>query len=189
MLLRLLLAFTLIPLVEFYLLVQLTRATNFGVTVVLVLFTGVLGSWLARNQGLQVWRRFQTTLRSGQMPSREVQEGLMIAFAAALLLTPGVLTDLVGLLLLAPPTREIVRKFLARRLRNRFHMKVTGLGSAFQETAEPLQSRHRHAGTVDAEGVRPIDLEGDDEKSEGRIESTRPSGPEAPRAHAKDDRP
>lgn len=173
MLLRLLLLFTIVPLVEFYLLVQLTRVTNFGVTVVIVLLTGVLGSWLARNQGLQVWRRFQTTLRSGQMPGREVQEGLMIAFAAALLLTPGLLTDLVGFLLLAPPTREIARQMLARRLRDRFHLKVTHLGRPFQASTDESGPSHSDSGTLDAEGVRPVDSETDDRDEAPRIDADR----------------
>lgn len=174
MLLRLLLAFTIIPLIEFYLLVRLTQATNLGVTVVLVLFTGVLGSWLARNQGLQVWRRFQATLRSGQMPGREVQEGLMIAFAAALLLTPGLLTDIFGFLLLAPPTREVMRQMLARRLRHRFKMEVTHRGSSFQARAEGGHPSHRDSSTLDAEGVRPVDSESDDPDDEARIGTNRP---------------
>lgn len=174
MLLRLLLAFTIIPLVEFYLLVRLTQATNFGVTVVIVLFTGVLGSWLARNQGLQVWRRFQRTLRSGQMPGREVQEGLMIAFAAALLLTPGLLTDIFGFLLLAPPTREIVRQMLARRLRHRFRMKMIHQEATFQAGTEGSQPSHRDSSTLDAEGVRPVDSESDARNDSPQIGTHRP---------------
>src|SRR6056297_466761 len=128
MLLRLLLAFTVIPLVELYLLIRLAQATSLGLTIGLVLLTGVLGSWLARQQGLQVWTRFQGALQEGRMPSRELQEGLMIVFAAALLLTPGILTDAFGFLLLIPVSREWLRRLLALRLRHRVAWKVQHFG-------------------------------------------------------------
>src|SRR6056297_2902957 len=132
MLLRLLLAFTVIPLVELYLLIRLAQATSLGLTIGLVLLTGVLGSWLARQQGLQVWTRFQGALREGRMPSRELQEGLMIVFAAALLLTPGILTDGLGFLLLIPFSREWLRRVLAWRLRHRVRWQVQHFGGAAQ---------------------------------------------------------
>ena len=118
MLLRLLLLFITVPLVELYLLLQLADLTGPGVTFLLVIVTGIIGSWLAKREGLIAWRRFHEALAEGRAPSREIQDGLMIVFAAALLLTPGLLTDMVGFTMLVPIGRNLIRKlFLARMFR------------------------------------------------------------------------
>ena len=92
---RLLAAFILVPLIELMLLIQLATYTSLGTTIILVIVTGILGSWLARREGVIAWFRFQSALAEGRAPSHEIQDGLMIVFAAALLLTPGLLTDAV----------------------------------------------------------------------------------------------
>jgi UPF0716 protein FxsA len=117
MFLKLLLAFLLIPLVELYLLLRIADHTGVLTTIGLVIFTGVLGSYLARREGRKVWRRFHESMAAGRMPTEEIQDGLMVVFAAALLLTPGVLTDTAGLILLIPAGRHFVRKrFIAPML-------------------------------------------------------------------------
>ena len=111
MLLRLLLLFTLVPLAELALLLWIGGRIGLLATVTLILVTGALGAALARRQGLATWRRFQEALAAGRLPGRELLEGLLILVAAALLLTPGVLTDAAGFLLLVPPARRwIVRR-------------------------------------------------------------------------------
>jgi UPF0716 protein FxsA len=110
MFLKLLLAFLLIPLAELYLLLRIADYTGVWTTIGLVIFTGVLGSFLARREGRKVWRRFRESMAEGRMPTEEIQDGLMVVFAAALLLTPGVITDTVGLIMLIPAGRHFLRK-------------------------------------------------------------------------------
>ena len=88
MLLRLLVAFIVVPLVELYLLLQLAELTSAMTTFLVVIVTGVIGSYLARREGAMAGHRFRTALAEGRAPSREIQDGLMIVFAAALLLIP-----------------------------------------------------------------------------------------------------
>ena len=116
MLLRLLILFVTVPLIELYLLLKLASVTGVGATVLLVIVTGVIGSWLAKREGLIAWQKFHAALAGGRMPSREIQDGLMIVFSAALLLTPGLLTDIVGFLMLIPFGRNLIRKFVLSRL-------------------------------------------------------------------------
>ncbi len=115
MFIRLLAAFIIVPLIELYLLLQLSEATSLATTLLIVIVTGVIGSMLARRQGVLAWHRFRSAMADGKVPSREIQDGLMIVFAAALLLTPGLLTDFMGFSLLLPIGRDFFRRvFLAR---------------------------------------------------------------------------
>ncbi len=110
------LLFTVVPLVELYLLLWLGDRLGFAATVALVLFTGVVGATLAKLEGLRVMREWQEALGAGKMPTDGVMGGLLILVGGVLLVTPGVLTDLTGFLLLIPPTRRLVMKVLRRRL-------------------------------------------------------------------------
>ena len=116
MLLKLFLAFTLIPLVEIYLLIKLGQ--NFGAitSILLVIFTGILGAYLAKMEGLRTLFRLQETLREGGMPGEELLDALLIALAGLVLITPGFITDAVGFLLLVPFTRMLVKNWLKERL-------------------------------------------------------------------------
>ena len=117
MLLKLFLAFTLIPLVEIYLLIKLGQ--NFGAitSILLVIFTGILGAYLARMEGLRTLFRIQETLREGRMPGEELLDALLIAIAGLVLITPGFITDVVGFFLLFPFTRMLVKNWLKERMR------------------------------------------------------------------------
>jgi UPF0716 protein FxsA len=115
MFLRLLLLFTVVPLVELFLLVKLGTVVGVGPTIALVIFTGVLGAWLARQQGLVVLRRLRAELEAGRLPAGALIDGLLILVAGAVLLTPGLLTDALGFVLLVPPSRAVVRRIVAAR--------------------------------------------------------------------------
>ena len=117
MLLKLFLAFTLIPLVEIYLLIKLGQ--NFGAitSILLVIFTGILGAYLAKMEGLRTLFRLQETLHEGGMPGEELLDALLIALAGLVLITPGFITDAVGFLLLVPFTRMLVKNWLKERLK------------------------------------------------------------------------
>jgi UPF0716 protein FxsA len=156
---RLLLLFIIVPALELTLLIQLFRTTGWPFSLGLIIFTGIVGSALAKMQGLKVWRSIQSDLASGRMPGDAVVHGLLILIAGALLLTPGILTDVVGFLLLVPLTRRLV----SDRLKTWFSKKVSmGTASAFttsvpkpgmEDGLEPDVEDGDDAITVDAEVI------------------------------------
>ncbi|MFP3940615.1 MAG: FxsA family protein [Thermoanaerobaculia bacterium] len=119
MFLRLLLLFTTVPLVELALLLWIGRHIGVLPTVLLIFLTGALGAALARYQGLAAWQRLQDALAAGRLPGRELVEGFLILLAGAVLLTPGVLTDAAGFLLLVPPARRWIVRTARARLEGR----------------------------------------------------------------------
>ncbi len=126
MLARLALLFVAVPIAELALLVWLGRHAGLLPTLALILLTGVLGAALARHQGLATLTRFRAAVAAGRPPHREIVHGLLILVAAAFLLTPGLLTDTAGFLLLAPP----VRRQVARRLLDGLRRRATGAPAA-----------------------------------------------------------
>ncbi len=120
MLLKLFLAFTIIPVVEIYLLIQIGTIFGALTSIALVIVTGFLGAYLARIQGLQTLFRIQKSLREGQMPSGELLDALLIGIAGLVLLTPGFLTDAFGFLLLIPNTRTVIKQWLHRQIEVRY---------------------------------------------------------------------
>lgn len=147
MLFRLLVLFICVPLVELYLLLQLAEATSLGMTLGTVIVTGVIGSFLAKREGVMAWHRFRSALAESRMPSREIQDGLMIVFAAALLLTPGLLTDAVGFTLLVPAGRTFIRKHVLSRFIGNVNVKVFTRQSS-SRTNTPYRGQ-----TLEAEAV------------------------------------
>lgn len=117
MFLRLLLLFTLFPLLELYLLIELGRRVGVAPTILLVVITGFCGVLLARAQGFRVLRRISEQLRQGLLPGDELHDGLAILIGAALLLTPGLISDTAGLLLLVPGSRGAVKQYFRSKLR------------------------------------------------------------------------
>jgi UPF0716 protein FxsA len=110
--LQLFLLFTLMPLLELWLLFQLSGKFGFFTTISIVLMTGIVGASLARWQGWQAMSRIQSDMQQGIMPAKALGDGVMILVAGVLLITPGVITDVVGLSLLIPPLRAGMRKLL-----------------------------------------------------------------------------
>ena len=120
MLLKLFLAFTIIPIIEIYLLIEIGSMFGALTAVILVILTGFLGAFLARMQGLQTFFRIQESLREGRMPSGDLLDALLIVIAGLVLLTPGFLTDSVGFLLLIPATRNSIKYWLRRQIELRY---------------------------------------------------------------------
>ena len=120
MLLKLFLAFTIIPIIEIYLLIEIGSMFGALAAVILVIFTGFLGAFLARMHGLHTLYRIQESLREGRMPSGELLDALLIVIAGLVLLTPGFLTDSAGFLLLIPATRNPIKFWLRRQIELRY---------------------------------------------------------------------
>lgn len=111
---KLLLSFTLIPLLELALLIHVGQLIGVMPTVLLVLTTGVLGASLARVQGWMVIRDFQLTVQRARVPAMSMIEGLLIMIGAAFLVTPGLVTDGLGFLLIIPGSRKMVALYVAQ---------------------------------------------------------------------------
>jgi UPF0716 protein FxsA len=122
----LLLVFILVPIAEIAVIVQVGEAIGVWWTIALLIADSVLGSLLMRSQGRVAWRRFNAALAEGRAPAREVMDGVLVIFGGALLLTPGFITDVFGLMFLLPPTRAVVRRLLVRRFALRMVASVTG---------------------------------------------------------------
>lgn len=113
---RLLLLFVLVPAIELALLIELGRRIGTLETLGVIAATGILGAFLARRQGLGVLRKIRQEVDDGRIPAGPIADGVMILLAAALLMTPGILTDAVGFLCLIPFTRRAIRRWLWVRL-------------------------------------------------------------------------
>lgn len=111
----LVLLFTLVPAIELMLLIKIGSNIGAGNTIFIIVFTGVLGAYLARLQGFLVFQKIQNDLNRGVMPSSEMIDGLMILVGGIVLLTPGFITDALGFLLLIPWTRSLIKKWFNRR--------------------------------------------------------------------------
>ena len=120
--------FILVPIAELYAIIMVGDAIGVWPTLGLLALDSLLGSVLLRSQGRTVWRRFNEALAGGRMPHREVMDGVLVIFGGAFLITPGFLTDIVGLLLLIPPTRAVIRRLAVRRLGRRIAIGVTDTG-------------------------------------------------------------
>ncbi len=119
MFVRFLLAFTLVPLIELALLIQLGRAVGVVPTLGIVILTGIGGAALAKSQGLAVLSRIRSELENGKLPGDSLLDGALVLAGGLLLITPGPLTDAAGFLMLIPATRRAVRNWLKRWLRNK----------------------------------------------------------------------
>ena len=145
--------FLIVPLLEIAVLIQVGEVIGVWNTIALLIVVSIAGAVLAKREGVAVWRKFRATLDRGQIPSTEILDGVLVIFAGALLLTPGFITDILGISLLLPPSRAVVRRALVRSSRwliaKRFPISV------------PLDmARRRRAKTVKARRVQndaPVD--------------------------------
>jgi UPF0716 protein FxsA len=131
----LLLLFVLVPLAELYVLIQVGQAIGALPTIGLLLLSSVLGTLLMRSQGRLVWRSFRDALTAGRPPTREIVDGALVITGGAFLLAPGFISDLIGLFLLAPPSRVLVRRGLLSGIRGRLLMAATRVGEAARTRA------------------------------------------------------
>jgi UPF0716 protein FxsA len=107
--------FILVPIAELAVIIQVGQLVGVWWTIALLLADSLLGWYLMRSQGRVAWRRFNAAVAEGRAPTREVLDGVLVIFGGALLLTPGFITDIFGLLFLIPPTRVLVRRLIVRR--------------------------------------------------------------------------
>lgn len=144
------------PLVELWLLLWIGDRVGFWPTVGIVLATGLVGATLAKHEGLRVVRRWQEATAQGTFPEDGVLGGLLVLVGGVFLITPGVLTDAAGLVLLVPPTRRFVADFIRRRFERGLRtgaVRVTEVGGAQVFTWSSSTSRPGGRGVIDVEGA------------------------------------
>jgi UPF0716 protein FxsA len=147
-----------VPILELWVIIEVGGLIGVLPTLALLLAMSLLGATLLRQQGRDAWRRFNAALAERRFPGREVADGLMITIGGALLLTPGFVTDGVGLLLLVPPTRAIARRLLRAWVGHRF--VVVGAGAMRGDGPGPRPAGRRDydfdgtAEEIDEEGPR-----------------------------------
>jgi UPF0716 protein FxsA len=138
MLWKLILLLTAVPLVELFLLVRLTQLwDSLLLTILLVIVTGIVGATLTRLEGLRVLHNIQHSMERGELPADGLMDGVMILVAGALLITPGVLTDAAGFLLVIPFTRVPIRNFIKRWMRT--NMETHGGGAFWHREFRPIE--------------------------------------------------
>ncbi len=157
-------AFIVVPILEIYVIVQVAGGLGWLPTLAIVLTVSIVGAWLVKREGFSIWNRGREQLRAGRMPEIELVDGAMVVFAAALMLTPGFVTDTLGLLLLFPPSRAILRRPLMKRLRRKVKARDTfglfdaasgfGAGGSFG-AGNPFGSPGGPAGGAPGFGRRP----------------------------------
>ncbi len=120
MIVRFILLFTVVPLTELYLLIQVGKYLGAFPTIAIVFITGIVGGLLARSQGLSIYRHIRTDLQNGIIPTEGLLDGLFILIAGALLITPGLITDIIGFLVMIPGFRGWLKKRLKKRFKRKF---------------------------------------------------------------------
>lgn len=121
MFLRLFLLFTLIPLTELYILIKIGGLIGALNTILIIVITGILGAYLARSQGFKVIKKINQAVEQGRTPAQELLEGLLILIGGFTLLTPGFITDILGLTMLFPFTRSLYKKIAVKLIQNKIN--------------------------------------------------------------------
>ncbi len=124
MLFKLFLLFTIVPAIELALLI--TIGTRIGAlnTIVIVLATGFIGAYMVRAEGLDVVRRLQRTMAEGAFPAEEILDGVMVLVSGALLITPGIMTDIIGFLMVIPRSREPIKRLIKIYLKGKVYLGI-----------------------------------------------------------------
>ncbi|RLB93308.1 MAG: membrane protein FxsA [Deltaproteobacteria bacterium] len=115
MFVKLLLGFILIPFIELYLLIKIGQFVGAFNTIFIVILTGIAGAYLARLEGIRTLFKVRESLNSGKLPAEEMLDAMLIFVAGAVLLTPGFITDLAGILILIPRTRYWFKRWLRKK--------------------------------------------------------------------------
>jgi UPF0716 protein FxsA len=144
----LLLAFVVVPIVELYVIVQVGQAIGVLQTIALVILMSMAGAWLMKREGLKAWNAFVRATQERRVPAKEVADGALVLFGGALLLTPGFVSDIAGLVLILPPTRALFRRSLTGFVANRFVAVRVG-----QQVHAQYQRRATRGTTIEGETV------------------------------------
>ncbi len=157
----LLILFIAIPIAELWLIIEIGGAIGVLPTLALLVVDSLVGAALARSQSRTAWERFNRALAEGRVPGKEAFDGAMIILGGALLLTPGFLTDVLGLALLIPPTRAVIRGVLSRQVARRgaVAFRVANFGSARRPGSGRPDRSYDYEGSASEVTEPPSELE------------------------------
>ena len=145
--------FVVVPIVELAVIIQVGQAIGVLPTIGLLIVDSIVGSWLLRREGRASWRRFRAALDSARIPDVEVIDGALVLFGGALMLTPGFVSDILGILLIVPPTRAVVNRAIRSRVRTAFGFTAAGSTGPRGATASRVRRRAADADALDVEVV------------------------------------
>ncbi|MDX6654523.1 MAG: protein FxsA [Solirubrobacterales bacterium] len=154
----LVLLFIVVPIAELYVIIQVGEAIGVWPTLLLLLLDAIVGSWLLKHEGRAAWRRFNKALAERRVPAAEVADGFLVILGGALLIAPGFITDIFGILFLIPPTRALARKVLYRFTVGRvavvgFPVSAAGFGGRPRNGQGGESANRTYDYDVDAEEV------------------------------------
>lgn len=137
------------PIAELFVAIKVAEAIGALATIALLIVSVPLGFWLAKSQGRAAWRRLSAATAAGRAPGREALDGALVLAGGALLIVPGFITDVIGLMLLLAPTRALARGMVARNFQSRFVVQATRWGGASRSydvdsTATEVDSAQLH---------------------------------------------
>lgn len=161
----LLIAFIVVPLLELWVIGQVAGVLSLGPTLLLLLLDSVVGAWLVRREGARTWTSFREAVNAGRVPGDELTEGALLLFGGALLLTPGFLTDALGLALVVPLTRRPLARAVKRRaVEGTIGVIRVGPGAwtSGGSGTGPRSDRRRGSGREGGEGVEVLSVERDE---------------------------
>ena len=167
-------AFVVVPLVEIYVIIQIGQVIGAWWTILLLVADSILGSWLVRREGGRAWRALQVALQERRMPAKELADGILILVGGILMLTPGFVLDIFGLLCILPFTRPVGRRVLAGVIGRR----LVGVGFPGQPGGAGFPGQPGAAGQDPWTRQRPGPVDPDDGVVQGEVVDERP--PEEP---------
>lgn len=145
------LLFIAVPVIELWLILQVGSMIGVVPTILLLLADSLLGAWLVKSQGSTVWGRFRGAVDAGRVPANEAVDGFLVIMGGTLLLVPGFMSDIVGILLIAPPTRKLLRgrvlRFVSRRTKATFMGGFVADDTHMRDFAHSDQPRRRTSST------------------------------------------
>lgn len=143
--------FIAVPVIELWLILQVGDVIGVMPTILLLVFDSLLGAWLVKNQGGAAWRSFRQAADAGRIPANEAVDGFLVILGGSMLLLPGFLSDFVGILLIAPPTRKLLRsrvvKYAMSRTRATFMGGFVADDTGMRDFAHSDQPRQRTSST------------------------------------------
>ncbi len=146
------LLFIVAPIVELYVIVQTSHVIGVLNTIGLIIVIAMIGSWLIKHEGIKVWNRFTQQIQNGQVPTKEIADGVCVLAAGGLMIAPGFISDVFALLLLFPPTRALARRWL---------MKRKGLGGLAKTRVVKATYGGRMTDTTDATDATSTEVRGE----------------------------
>ncbi|MFT4050460.1 MAG: FxsA family protein [Solirubrobacterales bacterium] len=143
--------FIVVPIAELWLILEVGSLIGTWPTILLLIADSIIGAWLVRSQGSQVWQRFTRTIDSGKVPANEAVDGFFVILGGTLLLVPGFLSDIAGLVFILPPTRKLMRgrvvNYVRRRTRATFVGGFVADDDSVRDFAHSDQPRRRTSST------------------------------------------